>query len=69
MTWQIMAGERQVSELWGLSGSGAVAMMYRYRRGKWESRTGFGEPWRRTTRPSPAGDLTERLMADLEGMA
>lgn len=69
MTWQIMAGERQVSELWGISGSGMVAMMYRYRRGKWEQRTGFGEPWKRTDRPAPAGGLTERLLSDLEAMA
>lgn len=69
LRWEVKVGERQVSELWGISPTGSVAQMYRFRRDKWEGRTGFGEPWKRVARPMPTPGLPDQMLTDFEGMA
>lgn len=31
LRWEVKVGERQISELWGMSPAGSVMQMYRYR--------------------------------------
>jgi hypothetical protein len=38
-------------EAWVHGGRGTVVQMYRFFRGRWEERSGFGEPWKRCDVP------------------